>query len=305
MPQDGNFTMEALFQEIVGIRNMQQETLVSNKTVNEKLDGIQNAVQPLSQEVSKHAKELKYLDHEKRRRNLIIFGLSEISNESLRDLENKVVHLITRTLEVSTFSLSELDFTKRIKSQSVTPRPVLLAVTTQRRKFEILRSTGKLKGSKIFVHEGASPEVRQQEKNLRVEMKRLRDEGKYAVIRSGRLITHDTYRSVAQQTSQHKRALSESPNIDPSVYHKRANMNISNLSSDMSDSITDQENNAGLLLLSENTNTGARQAQAPPAYLASTQTSGYQFQMSGGTRTLTQSTMDSFVQKGNEDSKNG
>ncbi|KAI5756505.1 hypothetical protein M8J77_025566 [Diaphorina citri] len=58
-------------------------------------------------------------------------------------------------------------------------RPVIIGFTTQRRKFKVLKNKGKLRGSNIFIHEDTSPEVREKEKQLRVEMKRLRAEGNF------------------------------------------------------------------------------------------------------------------------------
>ncbi|KAI5724149.1 hypothetical protein M8J76_016081 [Diaphorina citri] len=232
--ESDKFTMQALFQEIASIKASQRESLLSeSQKINEKLDNIHTTLQPIREEVVKHSKEIKYLDHDKRRKNLIIFGLEDNANESVPELENKILNLLVRTMGLTNFSLFELDFSRRIRSRS-TPRPVLIGLTTQRRKFEVLRNKGKLRGSRIFINEDASPEVREQEKSLKGEMNRLRSEGKYAVIRSGRLITRDNNTTEPSSSRTfNKRALSESPVVAPD-YYKRANFNTS-VSSDFMD----------------------------------------------------------------------
>lgn len=217
MGDQENTDMKALFNEIVSMRTSQEE---SDKKINAKLDNIQSSFQPLQQEVATHSKELKYLDYEKRRKNLIVFGLQESSEEAVRDLENKVLHLIVNTLNIRDFTLAELDFSRRQGKRVPTGgvRSVMVAFTTQRRKFEILKNKSKLKGSNIYINEDSSPAAREQEKQLRSEMRRLRSEGKYAVIRSGRLITADHREpppSTTNNTTRNKRALTESPTDSP------------------------------------------------------------------------------------------
>ncbi|KAL1447101.1 hypothetical protein WDU94_003567 [Cyamophila willieti] len=238
--KEKEFDMNSLCQELVSIRTMQQKSLDGQEEINKKLDNIQNVFQPLVQEVESHAKEIKYLDQDKRRKNLIVFGLEEARDETVRDLETKVLNLILNTLQIKDFTLLELDISRRQgkRRDNDKPRPVLISFTTQRRKIEILKNKGKLKGSNIYIHEDSSPAVREQEKQLRGEMRRLRSEGKFAVIRSGRLITNNSI-------SNKKRALSESPKQEASN-SKRVNMNVSDTSS-CSDMFVDSNTETGVV----------------------------------------------------------
>lgn len=70
---------------------MQKESLQEDEILNEKLDQMQSNLQALQQEVAKHAIELKYLDKEKRRKNLIVFGLKE-NDEETRSLTSDSDH---------------------------------------------------------------------------------------------------------------------------------------------------------------------------------------------------------------------
>lgn len=308
MGEERQFSLEALFKEITDVKNMQRETLASDKLVNEKLDAIQNTVQPMIQVVDKHTRDIKYLDHEKRRRNLIIFGLVQGENESYNHLEHKIVHLITRTLELSTFSLSELDFCRRIKSRTTSPRPVILGFTTQRRKIEILKCTGKLKGTNIYVHEDLSSEDREKEKNLRVNMKELRKEGKFAIVRSGRLISYDNPRpqsSAPPPGTQNKRAHSESPNDAP-TQHKRLNFNNSNVtaSPDLMEHESHSEDRGLDVMNAEDTRMHFNQ-YCPPSYPGLTQVNPPSTpSLSGVNKTLTQASINQYFQDNGTGSKN-
>lgn len=210
--------MKDLFNEIKNIKNMQMEALSSDTKVNEKLDSIQRSLEPMKEELSKHSSAIVQLDFEKRRRNIIIFGLQDKPDESFQDLEHAILRLINNTLELRDFSLLELDFARRLKTQpNGKPRPVLLGFTTQRRKIAVLKSRGKLKGTKIYMNEDASPQVREKEKALYDDVAELRKQGKYAFVRAGKIIAYDkkiTPENPYSRTPKKvpKRAHSESPN---------------------------------------------------------------------------------------------
>lgn len=258
MGEEGEeLSMKALFEDIREIKLMNQESRVSDEKINRKLDEINNKFQPLTETVAQHSKEIKYLDQDKRRKNLIVFGLEEHMQESRHDLETKVLNLIVNNLDVAEFTLLELDFCRRLGNHSTKARPVLLAVTTQRRRFEILRNRGKLKDSNIFIREDSSPEDRKQEKELLAEMLRLRKEGKYAVLRSGKLIVRDRI-DTNKTSGNNKRALSESPK-EEDYKNKRVNLNASSSDSDIlmasSDSITPEADEGNNVYVQQTGNT--------------------------------------------------
>ncbi|KAL1448686.1 hypothetical protein WDU94_000562 [Cyamophila willieti] len=167
--------MDDLFREIGNIKQMQVDSKRSDETINKKLDNIQETLQPIQEDVARHSREIKSLNHDKRRKNLVIFGLPQEAEESVEQLEEKIMHLFIHTMGVTTFTLMELDFVKRTKSEKM-PKPVVLGFTTQRRKISILKNRGKLRGSRIYTHEDSTPEIRAQEKALRTQMYELRRE---------------------------------------------------------------------------------------------------------------------------------
>lgn len=228
--------MEKLFQEISGIKKLQKDSLESDGKINAKLDSIQNSLQSIQVDVSKHSKELSYLDANSRRKNLLIFGLKEDPNEKFSDLEDKILNLIIQKLELPSFSLAELDFIRRLRSKKF-PRPILIGLTTQRRKFDLLKNGSKLKEEKIFIREDSPPAVKQKEKELLPQMHEYRKQGKYAVVRAGKLIVRENQKPLdTGKTMANKRALSVSPST-PTPNSKR----VANMESDETVYHTDSE----------------------------------------------------------------
>ena len=54
-----------------------------------------------------------------------------------------------------------------------------------------MENVNKLKGSGIYVNEDFSKETLEIRRELWRDVKRLRDEGKYAVIQYDKIVTHD------------------------------------------------------------------------------------------------------------------
>lgn len=213
----GNITMEALWDkmEAMGTQNAGHHNEVSNK-----LDGIKTNFDSVTGVLNDHSNQLDSLDFDRRRKNVIIFGVSEDRN----DLENIVLNLFCEHMKINGFSLMELDFCRRLGKQPnhVKPRPILVGLTTQRRKIEILKNSTTLKGTPIFIKQDMSPGARETQKKLREERDNLRSQGKNAVIRSGQVICNDNYVPASRHGFNHttesvstrnvnKRAHSQSP----------------------------------------------------------------------------------------------
>lgn len=223
----GEVTMKDLLREIASISANSKK---ADMQINAKLDSIQSSLQPIRDEVASHSQDIKYLKYERTRKNLVIFGLPQDGGESHDQLEEKILKLFVHTMGVTSFTLMELDFIRRAKTKSEKmPKPVILGLTTQRRKINILRNRGSLKETKIYIHEDMTIEEKLQEKALRSQMHQLRREGKFAIMRGGKLITEN--RKPQNQKIGSKRALSESPNVNE-TYHKRSNMNTSDMTDD-------------------------------------------------------------------------
>ncbi|KAL1448342.1 hypothetical protein WDU94_000010 [Cyamophila willieti] len=218
--QNEQITLQTLMEEITAIRTSQSSMIKSDVKINKKLDSIQSCLQPIKQELQVHSKEIKELKQEKFRKRLIIFGLVCGPNEPRVELEDKILTLMKDSLNIHDFSLLEIDVCKRLGSRTQSDKPALLCLTTERRVAQILRSSKRLQevhGGKINIREDLPPEIRAKRKNLLQEMKNLRMQGKYAIVKYDQLIVRDNNQrdvDITQPTQtpkRQKRALSQSP----------------------------------------------------------------------------------------------
>ncbi|KAI5741923.1 hypothetical protein M8J77_001199 [Diaphorina citri] len=251
--------MTTLINEIKSIRETLQEDIKrSDENVNKKLDAIQASIQPLGKELEFHSKELKILKQENHRKRLIIFGVDGDPEEEKSILEIKVQSLLVQTLSLADFSMFEMDFCRRVGRRTHMNRPITIGLTTERRKEQILRSSKLLKGTSISIREDFPPEIREKRKNLLVKMRKLRAEGKFAIVKYDQLITRDNKKTTENNTPDgrqgQKRAPSQSPGI---IHYKRMNWD-SNL--DSSSEHTPSRGQGGAALLSSSETNESNQA---------------------------------------------
>uniref|UniRef100_A0A8D8X8Y2 Endonuclease-reverse transcriptase n=1 Tax=Cacopsylla melanoneura TaxID=428564 RepID=A0A8D8X8Y2_9HEMI len=202
-------------EEMKNILIQLKETMdTNNSNTNKKLDNIQECLTPLKLQVEFLNKKVDIFDKNNRRKNLIVHGLQAVENgtKSQHDLENEITNLFNQKLQMTDFTKHEIDFVRRMgTSNDVTPaipgpRPVIVGLTTERRKHEILRNSNKLKNTKIYIHQDLTEQAREERKQLVKQMKEERARGNFVVIRKNKLVSDD------DKSNKTKRALSESPN---------------------------------------------------------------------------------------------
>lgn len=222
-----NITLEALWNRL---GNIESQNAGNHNEVKTKLESIHNNFDSVTGVLSDHTNQLGRLDYEKRRRNIVVFGVAEEQT----NLENVIMTLFSSHMKIAGFSLMEVDFCKRLGKQPnpVRPRPILVGLTTERRKTEILKNSGCLKGTAIFVKQDSSLGSRETHKRLREERNKLRNQGKNAFIRSGKIICEDNnYNNLQGMYNQmvgssglnqnNKRAPSISPSDIPGTQKSR------------------------------------------------------------------------------------
>lgn len=210
-------TLEDLFNQMKIMSNgiaeikTSQDILVSDNTnIKSTLDSIQCTLPEMKNQLNEHSEQISSFERDRRRRNLVIFGLSEEQGEKRNALEMKICELIEKILGAP-FTLQELDFCRRLgKIQNNKVRPVIVGLLAERRKYEIFRNCHKLRGSVISVREDLPEDVRQKRVRLLAEVKRLRADGKQAFVAYDKLVVRD---SIETQKPAQKRAHSESPQI--------------------------------------------------------------------------------------------
>ncbi|KAI5693424.1 hypothetical protein M8J76_001306 [Diaphorina citri] len=202
--------MRNLSTGIAEIKTSQDRLVSDNTNIKSSLDTIQSTLPEMRSQLNTHSEQISSFERDRRRKNLVIFGLNEVQGETRSEVEKKICELIGNLLE-SALTLQEVDFCRRVgKFRQGKNRPVLLGLTTERKKYEIFRNCHKLRGSVISIREDLPDNVRNKRKDLIIEMKKLRAEGKSAYVNYDKLVIRDDNQS---QKSNQKRAHSESPSL--------------------------------------------------------------------------------------------
>ena len=137
-----------------------------------------------------------FFDKEKRRNNIVVHNLPESSVQDPKERSQK---------DAETFkSLVQEEFKLRIsvvkvfragKIQPEKPRPLIVTLDDEGVKWDILRLAPQLRGhsmfGNVFLSPDRTPEERERDRNLRVEARRLREEGKTVRIHKGRVVVLD------------------------------------------------------------------------------------------------------------------
>lgn len=108
-------------------------------------------------ELASQKKIIEKLDSQLRKKNIIIVGM-EVVNE--RNLENMVIKLVTSKLQID-LDESDIDECRKINKDS--KGPILISLTSTKKKNEIMKAKGKLKEfktEKIYINNDLSVEKR-------------------------------------------------------------------------------------------------------------------------------------------------
>lgn len=131
----------------------------------------------------------RQMEDRSRRSNLRIDGLSEDSNESWEETEQKVNELVMNKLGLTNV---EIERAHRTGSKTgAKPRTVIVKFLRYKDKEEILKNGCKLKGTQTFIREDFSYETRQIRKELWTKVKELRESGKFAVLSYDRIVQRE------------------------------------------------------------------------------------------------------------------
>lgn len=236
--EGGNFSMasvalelqkmnENLMKEANENKDLKQKLLADSKEVKEKIDKILVEVDGTKLGIQENKQRIDRLEDEKRRRNIIIFGIAETEQEQKELLESKVFEVL-RGIMKSTITSEEIDFITRMgpkDNKRTKPRGVLVMLTTLRRKINLMSLKIKLRDTDFYLAEHFSQEIVNKRKPLLEEAKKLRKEGKYAVVKYDKLVctersTQHAPKAIAtfklqgegsQSTSSYKRSEKRKP----------------------------------------------------------------------------------------------
>ena len=178
-------------------RDVVESLTVNQNLVEEKLNTLKSKMISIQNEVSENKAELKeqlrIQEDRSRRNNIRVDGIEEDENETWENTENKLRSFLHNELEITDELYIERAYRVRrrenIKSISYnTPRTIVGKLLDFKEKEEIMRQRYKLKDS---VRENFSKETVEIRKKLWDQVKKLREDGKYAVIKYDKIVTRD------------------------------------------------------------------------------------------------------------------
>ena len=141
----------------------------------------------LSDECKDLREKNRKLEDRCRRNNLRIDGVAENEHETWEQTEEKVKKLIKDKLEIE--KEIEIERAHRmVGNQSSKTRTIIFKLLSYKDKETILKNSKKLKGSGIYINEDFSEDTMKIRSQLRTEMKKIREEGKFCVINYDRLL---------------------------------------------------------------------------------------------------------------------
>lgn len=166
---------------------MKQDMKQMRESVEGKIDGVKKEVQKMETRLENQDTRIILMEKEVRKRNIIIYGIEEKMEENWKTLKEIIIAFLKNTMEVET-KLEEIDeFYRMGKKVPNKNRPIMLKFITYWKKQEIIRSTGKLKGTKIFLDQDLTAKEVEEKKKLIPTMVHFRKNGHHAVMRGSHL----------------------------------------------------------------------------------------------------------------------
>lgn len=141
----------------------------------------------LQERVQIQEKQIEYLEREAKKKNLIIKGIKDTERETYIKREEEIVKLM-KTIGVK-MGTDSIDMTYRIgRFNPEKERPIVVKLTYEKSKYEILRNAKNLKGSNVWIDEDFTQKTQDERRTLIPMMKEIRSEGKTVVLRYNKLI---------------------------------------------------------------------------------------------------------------------
>lgn len=120
-----------------------------NGNVNVKFDQYKNSLDTVRRDLKRQTKRLERIEKELKLRYLVVYGVPENESNYLQ-LEKTVLNIINKEIKVSLLP-NEVDSIRRIGKDIKKPRPIVLGLTTLRKKMLILRNKKLLKHSSVSI----------------------------------------------------------------------------------------------------------------------------------------------------------
>lgn len=162
------------------------ETL-TNEKINSITSELNRTVEVMKKEEDKIKEHMRILEDRNRRNNLRIDGIKENNQETWEECEEKVLRVLKTKMGIENVMIERAHRMGRRKNE--TTRTIIFKLLNWKDKELILKN--KLKDTGIFINEDYSEATNNIRKELRKEMKKQREAGKYSIIIYDRLFTTD------------------------------------------------------------------------------------------------------------------
>ena len=181
-------------------RYLEESLTVNRDLVEEKLNTLKSQMRSIQNEVNESKAELKeQLRIQKdrlRRNNISAKSIEEDENETWENTENKLRSFLYDELEITDeLYIERAHHVRRRKdvkfNSNNTPRTIVAKFLDYKEKEEVMRRRYKLKDTTYSVREDFSKETVEIRKKLWDQVKKLREDGKYAVIKYDKIVTRD------------------------------------------------------------------------------------------------------------------
>ena len=181
-------------------RDLEESLTVNQDLVEEKLNTLKSQMRSIQNEVSENKAELKeqlrIQEDCSRRNNIRVDSIEEDENETWENTENKLRSFLYDELEITDeLYIERAHRVRRRKdvkfNSNNTPRTIVAKFLDYKEKKEAMRRHYKLKDTTYSVREDFSKETVEMRRMLWDQVKKLREDGKYAVIKYDKIVTRD------------------------------------------------------------------------------------------------------------------
>ncbi|KAF2903073.1 hypothetical protein ILUMI_03107 [Ignelater luminosus] len=142
----------------------------------------------LKNTVKNQGGQIEFLQREIRRKNLIAKGIRDDENEKSQKTREKN-GTVLQNIEAHTDTARNVDEIRRIgKCNNTRTRPIIVKLTTDQKKQEIMERAKKLKGTNIWMEEDYMPRTIKKRKKLVSFLKNTRQRGERTILKYDKII---------------------------------------------------------------------------------------------------------------------
>ncbi|XP_065678105.1 uncharacterized protein LOC136093113 [Hydra vulgaris] len=171
------------------ISNIEKDLCDINFQENDISEKISQIKKYCDKEINSLYKKSIDLENRSRRNNLRIDGQQELSSESYEDCEKAAKDIFKTLLKIPSEVVVER--AHRIgQFKENKPRTLVLKLLNYQDKNKILKAGKQLKGTGLYINEDFAQETIYHRRKL-WEVKKLRSEGKYAILKYDKIFTRD------------------------------------------------------------------------------------------------------------------